>query len=144
MTKVLITCSSCQQEKPEEDFYFKNSARGIRHARCKVCAKASSKQHYRRNRKTVIQKNVARQAKQYTVDKSWIESLQLACTQCGEDHPAVLDFHHTDPTTKEFTVSKMMGKYSRRRIEKEITKCVVLCSNCHRKHHWVERQCSKN
>lgn len=64
---------------------------------------------------------------------------QLRCTQCGENHPACLDFHHIDPSNKNYTVSEMMtAKFSWETIQKEIDKCIVLCANCHRKHHWDE------
>jgi len=29
--------------------------------------------------------------------------------------------------------------WSRKRILDEVAKCIVLCANCHRKMHWVER-----
>lgn len=59
--------------------------------------------------------------------------------KCGEDHPACLAFHHTD-ANKEACVSEMVsGMYSIKRIQKEIDKCVVMCSNCHLKLHWEER-----
>ncbi len=29
----------------------------------------------------------------------------LSCENCGEDHPACLDFHHIDPREKKFSVS---------------------------------------
>ena len=60
----------------------------------------------------------------------------LACTHCGEKHPACLDSHHRDPGEKEFRISAFgyMG-WSKERILAEIAKCDVLCANCHRKLH---------
>jgi hypothetical protein len=52
----------------------------------------------------------------------------------------VIDFHHADPTRKEFSISVAIRKrYSLERITREIKKCRRLCSNCHRKLHWEER-----
>jgi hypothetical protein len=65
-----------------------------------------------------------------------ITSYKIPCAICGEDHPAVLDFHHVDESAKSFsmnTATKNGTKFER--IIEEIDKCVVLCSNCHRKHH---------
>ena len=64
----------------------------------------------------------------------------LVCTQCGETHIACLDFNHVDSSTKDFSVSTMVNHgLSITRIKNEISKCIVLCSNCHRKLHWNER-----
>tara|TARA_Y100000034_G_C6906169_1_gene420554 strand:- start:401 stop:718 length:318 start_codon:yes stop_codon:yes gene_type:complete len=71
--------------------------------------------------------------------KRWFEELksQLKCETCGEDHPATLDFHHVDGSQKEFNISRMAkGGLGKERILAEIAKCMVLCSNCHRKIHW--------
>lgn len=61
------------------------------------------------------------------------------CERCDENHPACLDFHHRNPDEKEFSLRDVHSqKYSLERIQKEIDKCEVLCSNCHRKEHWKE------
>ena len=54
------------------------------------------------------------------------------CTQCGESTPVCLDFHHVGD--KDMEVSKMWGMNDER-VRKEIEKCILLCSNCHRKVH---------
>lgn len=60
----------------------------------------------------------------------------LACVVCGENEPVCMDFHHLDPTKKEFNISYMFSRgLSLESVLKEIEKCVVLCSNCHRKYH---------
>jgi hypothetical protein len=71
----------------------------------------------------------------------WIEFKKtLSCKICGESHPACLDFHHKDPNEKEINIGNVLSLgWSKDRILKEITKCDVLCANCHRKHHWDER-----
>lgn len=56
------------------------------------------------------------------------------CTRCPENHPACLDFHHLDPTIKEFSISGQRG-CSLETLQAEIAKCIVLCANCHRKEH---------
>jgi hypothetical protein len=61
----------------------------------------------------------------------------LACAQCGENHPATLHFHHRDPQLKTFNVSTyIQHAYGIERIKNEIAKCTVLCANCHAKLHY--------
>lgn len=75
--------------------------------------------------------------------RAWLDELKasLKCSQCGETHPATLDFHHTDPQQKDGGLAGAISSgWSRERILKEIAKCAVLCANCHRKLHWEEGQ----
>lgn len=61
--------------------------------------------------------------------------------ECGENHPATLDFHHRDPREKRFTITEGVALgYSVKSMNAEIAKCDLVCSNCHRKEHWEERQ----
>lgn len=72
---------------------------------------------------------------------SYLKSKRVACQQCGESHEACLDFHHRDPKTKLFQLTaQKIGNRSQRSIDAEIAKCDVLCSNCHRKHHYNLRK----
>lgn len=74
--------------------------------------------------------------------RAWFAEIlsKLSCTRCDENHPAVLDFHHRDPSEKEGQIGEMLGNLkSKESILKEIDKCDVLCANCHRKHHYNER-----
>ena len=45
-----------------------------------------------------------------------------------------LDFHHIDPTKKEFAISKLKA-YSFYKLKPELDKCVLLCKNCHAEYH---------
>lgn len=65
------------------------------------------------------------------------EAKSAPCIDCGESYaPAVMDFHHRDPTTKHSSLALMRG-YSETRLREEIAKCDVLCANCHRRRHAV-------
>lgn len=56
------------------------------------------------------------------------------CKYCSENDFKCLDFDHRDPSKKEYNISWMCANgYSREKILLEITKCNVVCSNCHRK-----------
>lgn len=67
------------------------------------------------------------------------------CVHCGIEHDGkntvIFDFHHRDPSTKSFEVSKnYLNRYGMDKILSEVEKCDLLCSNCHRLHHWVEKE----
>jgi hypothetical protein len=63
----------------------------------------------------------------------------LKCTKCGFSHPAALDFHHTNPAEKENIVSNLVSNGCFAAAMEEVQKCVVLCANCHRIHHYEEK-----
>ena len=58
----------------------------------------------------------------------------LKCSICGEDRWWVLDFHHTDPNKKEKHISHLIE--SPKKLQEELKKCIVVCSNCHRDLHY--------
>jgi len=61
---------------------------------------------------------------------------EIGCASCAERDVACLDFHHTDDN-KEINVSDAVRLgWSLERLRTEMAKCVVLCSNCHRKLHF--------
>lgn len=53
-----------------------------------------------------------------------------SCIVCGFDkYQGSMDFHHLDPSEKEFTISAKDIKFET--ILNELDKCVLLCKNCH-------------
>jgi hypothetical protein len=61
------------------------------------------------------------------------ELKDFPCMDCGVKYiPAVMEFHHRDPSEKDGTVTKVA--YTKMR--EEAAKCDLLCANCHRiRHH---------
>lgn len=69
---------------------------------------------------------------------------QCRCARCGFDHPAALDFHHRDPSSKGFPIAEAVrATQSIARLQAEIQKCDVLCANCHRIEHFDLRDVGK-
>ena len=128
-------CNRCSVEKPLTEFY-KNSKRVYPY--CKACAKQKyAKAHYEKN------KDLYKQRSKASV-KNFIESYKelkhsLECSVCGEKRAWCLAFHHTDPTKKDMEVSKIVLYNSRKKLQAEIDKCIVLCHNCHADVHYHER-----
>jgi hypothetical protein len=58
------------------------------------------------------------------------------CIDCGYDdinHTEVFDFHHTNPSEKDYTISANAKSFAK--IKPELDKCDLLCANCHRIRH---------
>ena len=56
------------------------------------------------------------------------------CQKCGyNNYLGALDFHHIDPTQKDFTIGNRDFKLED--CINEIKKCILLCSNCHKELH---------
>lgn len=106
-------CSKCKQVLPCSEFY-KNSDQRL-HTSCKQCSIKSATERFRVRKKEFIKLKGGK------------------CIVCGYDrYDGALEFHHVDPTVKEFAINKGW------RLEKnlqELDKCILLCSNCHRELH---------
>ena len=70
------------------------------------------------------------------------------CVKCGyREYPAVLEYHHRDPSEKAGEVSKMLAKLGAKSghadyfvaLLAECDKCDLLCPTCHRVVHYLER-----
>jgi predicted HNH restriction endonuclease len=56
------------------------------------------------------------------------------CQICGYDRShAAMDFHHTNPMEKDFSISSRMTCFDA--IKRELDKTVLVCANCHREIH---------
>lgn len=117
-------CTKCGIEKPIEDFHWRNKAQGTRRSECKECHNNQVKKRYGENKDLI---NTLKEGK--------------SCMKCGYNKCyAALDFHHIDPLTKIDTVAKLSTHSSIEAALKEIEKCVLLCSNCHREFHYLEEK----
>lgn len=134
-------CNTCNENLPATDEFF--ASRYDRkvvqlQGTCKKCHKEYRRKHYILNRQTYInkaidyKKNIA----------SWFIDFKstLSCENCGESRHWVLDFHHADPLTKEGEICDFINNQSKQKALREIAKCKVLCSNCHRDLHYQMRQ----
>ena len=69
---------------------------------------------------------------------AWNYKAERSC-ECGQSHPAALQFHHRDPTTKLFDIASGHKAKSVIRLQEEIDKCDILCANCHAIHHYENK-----
>lgn len=115
-------CTQCGKELPLTEYYSRGNGR-LR-SECKACHNQYVKLKY--------------QERKNTVDEL---KLNCKCAKCGDGRSYVLDFHHINPNIKSDTVARMVSNRNRMEdIQKEIDKCIVLCSNCHREFHYLENK----
>lgn len=100
---------------------------------CQIKAK---KDYYARNADEIKRKAVENSRKRAELVRQYKE--EAGCCWCGDTRHYVLVFHHRDPSEKSFTISTNLGK-SLPVLMEEIAKCDVMCANCHRELHYLER-----
>jgi hypothetical protein len=93
-----------------------------------------NKRNYSINKESEIRRIKKRQRELV----KWLQEYKrnFSCEYCGETEPICLDFHHIVKSSKDAHVGDVSQKgWGKARILNEIEKCIVLCSNCHRKLH---------
>ena len=84
---------------------------------------------YQRHRERLLEKR-----RQHDEElRQWLRRYKskLCCVECGENHPACLQFHHRDREDKSFGIGGAIGRWryiSLKKLEKEISKCDILWS----------------
>lgn len=128
------TCNKCKTAKPLEEFRKSCTKKDGRRYTCKSCCKAYEKIKFQ---------DPEYRAKRYLSRKKWRVKLKkigesrksLGCLTCDEKEICCLDFHHKDPKLKKLCLSQFSKFTSLQQFIDELDKCIVLCSNCHRKLH---------
>lgn len=69
--------------------------------------------------------------------KDWaLEYKGNKCSCCGYDKcKEALEFHHINPKEKDLIISDRHISFTWNEAKKELDKCIVVCSNCHREIH---------
>lgn len=125
LTKRLYCSSECQE---------KNT---------KIRKKKEYLENYRNNppknktKKQLLKEKSIRKKDLKNLIKKYIMQFKLknGCSKCGEKRWFCLDFHHKKDKLKN--VSSMLSQaYSLQSVKKEMTKCDLLCANCHKKEHY--------
>ena len=127
------TCRTCAVEKLSSEFRKDKSQRDGFRSECKQCSRI-----YHRTAYTVKYGEKARERSRlkHAENGKRVTDFKASCgcKLCSEKEPACLEFHHLDPSEKDFVVSTSANR-SWDKIQAEMHKCVVLCANCHRKVH---------
>lgn len=95
----------------------------------------SYQRYYYKNREEEIERLNKRKQKIREWYRNEIKP-QYQRVECGESHPATIDFHHPEGTGKDDSISRLLSNSaSKQRILEEIKRCIPLCANCHRIRH---------
>lgn len=122
-------CKYCKKYYPESDFYIsKSTKKKIYHRhKCKYCYHVT-KQKLKKKR------------------QQWLDAFKKksVCTKCKFNDYRALEFHHL--YNKKFNISTGLNKdhLSLECIKKELDKCILLCTNCHKVLHKETKQQKQN
>ena len=109
------TCTKCLVFKTKDHFY--SNENGLGGSWCKLCLSKSVVERQNRNKQSAVDYKGG------------------SCKSCGfSAYLGALEFHHLDPTEKDFEISRFSSRFDER-LKIELNKCVLLCSNCHRMVH---------
>lgn len=138
----MILCRKCNREKSDDCFSWKHKQSNKRHNICKLCKRDIDNELYKSSfeRRKLIRERAKRDFK---LLNNYVQRLKKFgwCKNCGDKRWYVLDFHHLKG--KENSIPAIIRQGSIKRLKNEIKKCVLLCSNCHREHHFFERENNK-
>lgn len=120
------TCTKCKTEHPIENFGKSNSTI---HYWCKPCLAAYCRERYKNNSKH--RENLKSHTKRYQERNRQfvIDYLNQNPCPCGQTNILTLQFDHL--SDKEWNISHKIHDCSLENLKKEISKCQVLCANCH-------------
>ena len=127
------TCTICKNSKEDSEFSPRKNVKDGKYSHCKTCHNETMRNRYKADPKSKLEDCKRRRQVLFDIVNN-IKS-NSGCKLCKENDPVCLDFHHLDPDKKDFPVSTLVRNKSRKKMLNEIEKCVIVCSNCHRKLH---------
>lgn len=126
------TCTICNKTKTLSEFRARNKAKGTYSSWCRNCFSEYERNKYK-NDPSFREKHYIQNQKRIERNYRYIlDYKKRNPCPCGEGDPIVLQFDHIDISNKENNISDMCkAGRSIKSLEREISKCQVLCANCH-------------
>lgn len=152
--QVMIDCIYCNKKTSNPKFCSRSCSASYngklypkrkRTKKCKICSTLittektfCSKECYSKGRsKRPITKPIGyERLKNFraSVKKQSVDYKGGKCERCGYNKCIkALEFHHLDPTKKDFRISSVSKSF--KSIIYELDKCILVCANCHREIH---------
>lgn len=131
------TCRLCNETKIETAFTkdYRSQYKRKYTNKCTSCAVKENAVYRSKNRSEYNQKSKDRRHERKLRALEYKGGICVDCKQTV--HHSAFDFHHIDPQTKHKDPGLMMS-HSDEDLFKELDKCILLCSNCHRVRHFHE------
>jgi ferredoxin len=125
-------CTRCGKLKDEKEFNWRYKGK-MRQSICRDCQKIARREHYERHREEEIARSIAITREQRDKAQRFIYDYlsHHKCVDCGEYDFSVLTFDHVIGKKKMAISSMVNAGYSIEAIMNEISKCEVVCFNCH-------------
>jgi 5-methylcytosine-specific restriction endonuclease McrA len=104
--------------------------------------KLSLQKYYQKNKVYLDSYRHKRYIKSIPIYQKIMTELKInGCAICGYNESTfALEFHHTNPKSKKFNLATLSGlSRSESSIVDELNKCILLCSNCHKKITWGDK-----
>ena len=119
-------CPRCKKSHSLNEFY---SRRGIKYSSvyCKSCTNLQTTERQRKFKEICVQHKGGK------------------CEICNYNKCiTALEFHHKDPSQKDFNISQSRLHKLGKELFDELDKCILVCSNCHREiHHKIHQECPR-
>lgn len=126
-------CARCGLVKDDSEFNWRWTDRGVRQSICRDCMKLDRRAFYEDNADDIKAraKDTKRAARERAQKFVYEYLSNQRCVDCGEYDFAVLTFDHVRGE-KRMAIAEMMAQgYPEDEILAEISKCEVVCFNCH-------------
>lgn len=124
-------CNHCGETKPLSEFNRQSNKTDGHRNTCRPCSKQANRDLYQENRDRYYETAVRYRDE---LLRRVRDLKDVPCADCGlRFDPVCMDFDHLPGQPKVKSIARMVqSRVAWEKIEAEIAKCEVVCSNCHR------------
>lgn len=131
--EVFYECSRCKAVFLISEFATRKNPTKKKYPRCRSCQRTTQKEKMRERRVY----------EQVDVRTRLIEASGRKCARCGYgEFVSGIEFHHITPSEKRANIAHLVNRFSYGGKDEawtelivELSKCILLCSNCHQSLH---------
>lgn len=126
-------CTKCGLDKPLHEFQVRRKSIDGLQSACRRCKNRINRTYFPRfTDDQVSEKNRRAKARREKCIIQFYEYIKgKSCVDCGESDIICLQFDHRDSSQKRFNIGTAIGNRNWNLILAEISKCDLVCANCH-------------